>query len=172
MDRMNWNFKAANRSARLAERFSKRIPASVNLEISAAAAEAVAGVVALSAAVQLSGLADRIGMAQSTQVVQTKTLDYFFNLRNVHQVAFQPIVELSTGELYEYECLFRPNMPMLPQSISAIVQAAIDLVGAGYGALGVLALGPLVCFVLSLALFRGERSRGRRTGSPNTIPAA
>jgi EAL domain-containing protein (putative c-di-GMP-specific phosphodiesterase class I) len=81
---------------------------------------------ALSAAVQLSGLADRIGMAPSTQVVQTKTLDYFFNLRNVHQVAFQPIVELSTGNLYEYETLFRPNMPMLPQSISAIVHAAID----------------------------------------------
>ena len=77
-------------------------------------------------AVQLSGLADRIGMAPSTQAIQTKTLDYFFNLRNVHQVAFQPIVELSTGELYEYECLFRPNMPMLPQSITAIVHAAID----------------------------------------------
>jgi EAL domain-containing protein (putative c-di-GMP-specific phosphodiesterase class I) len=81
---------------------------------------------ALSAAVQLSGLADRIGMAQSTAAVQTKTLDYFFNLRNVHQVAFQPIVELATGEIHEYECLFRPNMPMLPQSISAIVHAAID----------------------------------------------
>ena len=37
--------------------------------------------VAMSAAVQLSGLADRIGMAQSTQVVQTKMLDYFFSLR-------------------------------------------------------------------------------------------
>ena len=37
---------------------------------------------ALSAAVQPSGLADRIGMAQTTQVVQTKTLDYFFSLRN------------------------------------------------------------------------------------------
>ena len=83
-------------------------------------------IAALSEAVLLSGLADRIGMAQSTQVVQTKTLDYFFNLRNVHQVAFQPIVELATGELYEYECLFRPNMPMLPQSISSIVHAAID----------------------------------------------
>lgn len=81
---------------------------------------------AMSAAVQLSGLADRIGMAPSTQVVQTKTLDYFFNLRNVHQVAFQPIVELASGSLYEYETLFRPNMPMLPQSISAIVHAAID----------------------------------------------
>jgi EAL domain-containing protein (putative c-di-GMP-specific phosphodiesterase class I) len=83
-------------------------------------------VVALSAAVQLSGLADRIGMAQSTQVVQTKTLDYFFNLRNKHAVQFQPIVELATGQLHEYECLFRPEMPMLPQSISSIVQAAID----------------------------------------------
>lgn len=82
--------------------------------------------VAMSVAVQQSGLADRIGMAQSTQVVQTKTLDYFFSLRSLHEVAFQPIVELATGELAEYECLYRPNMPMLPQSISAIVQAAID----------------------------------------------
>jgi EAL domain-containing protein (putative c-di-GMP-specific phosphodiesterase class I) len=81
---------------------------------------------ALAAAVQVSGLADRIGMAQSTQIVQTKTLDYFFNLRNRHAVQFQPIVALATGELHEYEALFRPEMPMLPQSISAIVQAAID----------------------------------------------
>jgi EAL domain-containing protein (putative c-di-GMP-specific phosphodiesterase class I) len=83
-------------------------------------------VVALSAAVQLSGLAERIGMAQTTQVVQTKMLDYFFSLKNKHDVFFQPIVALRTGELYEYECLFRPVMPMLPQSISAIVRAAID----------------------------------------------
>ena len=81
---------------------------------------------ALSSAVQQSGLADRIGMAQTTQVVQTKTLDYFFSLRTLHKVAFQPIVDLATGELHEYECLFRPEMPMLPQSIGAIVQAAID----------------------------------------------
>ena len=81
---------------------------------------------ALSAAVQMSGLADRIGMAQTTQVIQTKTLDYFFSLRTLHTVAFQPIVELASGELHEYECLFRPNMPMLPQSIGSIVQAAID----------------------------------------------
>ena len=81
---------------------------------------------ALSEAVQVSGLADRIGMAQTTQVVQTKTLDYFFSLRTLHGVAFQPIVELSTGALHEYECLFRPSMPMLPQSIGSIVQAAID----------------------------------------------
>jgi len=82
--------------------------------------------VAMSAAVQLSGLADRIGMAQSTQVVQTKMLDYFFSLRKLHTFAFQPIVTLSTGELYEYECLFRPQMPMLPQSVSSVVQAAIN----------------------------------------------
>jgi EAL domain-containing protein (putative c-di-GMP-specific phosphodiesterase class I) len=81
---------------------------------------------ALSSAVQMSGLADRIGMAQTTQVIQTKTLDYFFSLRTLHTVAFQPIVDLASGELLEYECLFRPNMPMLPQSITSIVQAAID----------------------------------------------
>jgi EAL domain-containing protein (putative c-di-GMP-specific phosphodiesterase class I) len=82
--------------------------------------------VAMSAAVQLSGLAERIGMAQSTQVVQTKMLDYFFSLRKLHGMAFQPIVTLATGELHEYECLFRPEMPMLPQSISSVVQAAIN----------------------------------------------
>jgi EAL domain-containing protein (putative c-di-GMP-specific phosphodiesterase class I) len=81
---------------------------------------------ALSAAVQSSGLAERIGMAQTTQVIQTKTLDYFLSLRKLHAVAYQPIVELAGGTLYEYECLFRPNMPMLPQSIASIVQAAID----------------------------------------------
>ena len=80
----------------------------------------------MSAAVQLSGLADRIGMAQSTQVVQTKMLDYFFSLRKLHTFAYQPIVTLATGELYEYECLFRPQMPMLQQSISSVVQAAIN----------------------------------------------
>ena len=54
-------------------------------------------IAAMAEAVQQSGLADRIGMSQSSQVVQMKTLDYFFSLRNVHQVAFQPIVELATG---------------------------------------------------------------------------
>jgi EAL domain-containing protein (putative c-di-GMP-specific phosphodiesterase class I) len=82
--------------------------------------------VAMSAAVQLSGLADRIGMAQSTQVVQTKMLDYFFSVRTLHTIAFQPITKLATGELYEYECLFRPQMPMLAQSITSVVQAAIN----------------------------------------------
>lgn len=82
--------------------------------------------VAMSAAVQLSGLADRIGMAQSTQAVQAKMLDYFFSLRKLHGVAFQPIVELPSGLLYEYECLSRPVMPMLPQSITSVVMAAIN----------------------------------------------
>jgi EAL domain-containing protein (putative c-di-GMP-specific phosphodiesterase class I) len=82
-------------------------------------------VVALASAVQASGLADRIGMAQSTHAIQTKTLDYFFSLRNNHQVHFQPIVELASGHLHEFECLFRPVMPMLPQTVSTIVQAAI-----------------------------------------------
>jgi EAL domain-containing protein (putative c-di-GMP-specific phosphodiesterase class I) len=94
--------------------------------VDAALPEADRYLTAMSAAVQSSGLAERIGMSQTTQVIQTKTLDYFFSLRKLHAVAFQPIVELATGELHEYECLFRPNMPMLPQSISSIVQAAID----------------------------------------------
>ena len=81
--------------------------------------------VALSAAVQQSGLAERIGMAQSSQVVQTKLLDYFFALKNVHAIAYQPIVELETGELIEYECLFRPQIPGLQTSITNIVDAAI-----------------------------------------------
>lgn len=82
--------------------------------------------VALASAVRLSGLADRIGMAQSTQGIQTKMLDYFFSLRKLHTVAFQPIVDLTTGRLHEYECLARPEMPMLPQSIGSIVLAAIS----------------------------------------------
>lgn len=83
-------------------------------------------VVAMSAAVQMSGIAERVGMGQTVQVVQTKALDYFFACRNLHGVEYQPIVELSSGRIHEYECLFRPLMPNLPRSISAIVQAAID----------------------------------------------
>jgi EAL domain-containing protein (putative c-di-GMP-specific phosphodiesterase class I) len=82
--------------------------------------------VAFSAAVQQSGIADRIGMAQSTHVAMSKTLDYFFALKSQHEVHLQPIVDLRTWELHEYECLFRPVMPMLPQSITSIVTAAIE----------------------------------------------
>ncbi len=81
---------------------------------------------AFSSAVQMSNIADRIGMAQTTQVAQTKVLDHFFILRTRHGVHFQPIVDLSDGHVHEYECLFRPDMPTLPTSIAAIVQAAID----------------------------------------------
>ncbi len=81
---------------------------------------------ALSAAVQQSGLAERIGMAQSGQMMQSKMLDYFFTLKNVHGLAYQPIVELATGRLVEYECLFRPQMPGLQTSIGTVVQAAVD----------------------------------------------
>jgi EAL domain-containing protein (putative c-di-GMP-specific phosphodiesterase class I) len=83
---------------------------------------------ALSEAIRLSGIADRVAMGPSMQVVQTKTLDLFFATRHSHHVVFQPIVELATGELHEYEALFRPVMPSLPHSITAIVQAAIDTV--------------------------------------------
>ena len=82
--------------------------------------------VALSAAVQQSGLAERIGMAQSSQMMQSKMLDYFFTLKNGHGLAYQPIVELTTGHLVEYECLFRPQMPGLQTSIGSVVQAAVD----------------------------------------------
>jgi EAL domain-containing protein (putative c-di-GMP-specific phosphodiesterase class I) len=81
---------------------------------------------ALSSAVQQSGLAERIGMAQTSQLVQTKMLDYFFTLRNVHALAYQPIVDLRSGDLVEYEVLFRPEMPGLQTSITNVVQAAID----------------------------------------------
>ena len=80
---------------------------------------------ALASAVQLSGLADRIGMDQTPLVAQTKLLDYFFALRSQHAIVFQPIVELSSLEAAEWECLLRPRMPMLPQGAAAIVEAAI-----------------------------------------------
>ncbi len=83
-------------------------------------------IVAFATAVQLSGIADRIGMARSAEVLQTKLLDHFFALRNAHAVAFQPIVDLGSGSVLEYECLFRPHLPTVEASIGAVVQAAID----------------------------------------------
>jgi EAL domain-containing protein (putative c-di-GMP-specific phosphodiesterase class I) len=80
--------------------------------------------VALASAVQVSGIADRVGMGGSIQVAQTKMLDLFFRLR--HGVMFQPIVDLGSGRVHEYECLFRPEMPTLRTSISAMVAAAIN----------------------------------------------
>lgn len=89
-------------------------------------AEAERYVVALAEAVQLSGIADRIGMSQSAQVIQTKMLDLYFALRGSHGVAFQPIVDLANRQAYEYECLFRPAaLATGPVTISAMVDAAI-----------------------------------------------
>ncbi len=80
---------------------------------------------ALTHAVQQSGIADRIGMDQSPLIAAGKLLDYFFTLRSRHRVVFQPLVDLRTLRTAEWECLFRPEMPMLPQSITGIVEAAI-----------------------------------------------
>ncbi len=80
--------------------------------------------VAHATAVQQSGIAERVGMGRSVAVAQTKLLDLFFRLN--HRVAFQPIVAIATGEVHEYECLFRPEMPTLPVSISGMVEAAIS----------------------------------------------
>jgi EAL domain-containing protein (putative c-di-GMP-specific phosphodiesterase class I) len=94
------------------------------VHVDASIPEADRYLVALASAVQQSGIADRIGMGQSVAVAQTKMLDLFFRLS--HRVAFQPIVELATGEVHEYECLFRPEMPTLQTSISTMVDAAIS----------------------------------------------
>jgi EAL domain-containing protein (putative c-di-GMP-specific phosphodiesterase class I) len=82
-------------------------------------------VVALAQAVQISGLGDRIGMDESPEIAKRKVLDYFFTLRQNHSVEFQPIVDLRTMRAHEWECLFRPNMPMLPHSIGSMVDAAL-----------------------------------------------
>ena len=82
-------------------------------------------VVALSQAVHVSGLGDRIGIDETPEIAKRKVLDYFFALKENHHVEFQPIVDLRTMQALEWECLFRPHMPMLPQTISAIVDAAL-----------------------------------------------
>jgi EAL domain-containing protein (putative c-di-GMP-specific phosphodiesterase class I) len=82
-------------------------------------------VVALGQAVQVAGLGEGIGLVEAPEVAKRKVLDYFFALRDHHHVEFQPIVDLRTLQAHEWECLFRPQMPMLPQTISAIVDAAL-----------------------------------------------
>jgi EAL domain-containing protein (putative c-di-GMP-specific phosphodiesterase class I) len=100
-------------------------PAYGLVAIDAALPERDRYLIALSQAVQQSGIAERIGMGQSVQVVQTKLLDYFFSLRD-HGINFQPIVDLASGLVAEYEVLSRPNLPGMTTSIGALVQAAID----------------------------------------------
>lgn len=82
-------------------------------------------VIALGHAVQVSGLGNQIGMDETPEIAMRKVLDYFFALKENHHVEFQPIVDLRTMQAQEWECLFRPHMPMLPQTISAIVDAAL-----------------------------------------------
>ena len=96
-------------------------------------------------------------MAQSSQVVQTKMLDYFFSLRNVHAGRLPADRRArDAASSYEYECLFRPSMPVLPQSISAIVQAAIDTGPVGRARRVHRPADPGA----------GRRARGRRAGRP------
>jgi EAL domain-containing protein (putative c-di-GMP-specific phosphodiesterase class I) len=82
-------------------------------------------VAALGNAVHISGLGDRIGLDETPEIAKSKVLDYFFALKDNHHVEFQPIVDLRTMQASEWECLFRPHMPMLPHTIASIVDAAL-----------------------------------------------
>jgi EAL domain-containing protein (putative c-di-GMP-specific phosphodiesterase class I) len=93
------------------------------VQVDASIAESDRYLVALAAAVQQSGIAERVGMGQSVEVAHRKMLDLFFHLH--HSVVFQPIVDLQSGEVHEWECLFRPDMPRLPGSIAQLVEMAI-----------------------------------------------
>ena len=94
------------------------------VEVDASLPESEKYLHALTAAVELSGIGNRIGMSQTVHEIQSKLLNLFFAIRT-HEVYFQPIVEIATGELHEYECLFRPKMPRHPASITSVVEAAI-----------------------------------------------
>jgi len=83
-------------------------------------------VAALGRAVQSSGLGNRIVEDETPEAAQRKVLDYFFSLKESHRVEFQPIVDLRTMQAHEWECLFRPHMPMQPHSIGSMVDAALE----------------------------------------------
>jgi EAL domain-containing protein (putative c-di-GMP-specific phosphodiesterase class I) len=83
-------------------------------------------VAALGRAIQSSGLGSRIVEDETPEMAQRKVLDYFFSLKEGHRVEFQPIVDLRTMEAHEWECLFRPHMPLQPHSIGSIVDAALE----------------------------------------------
>lgn len=80
---------------------------------------------ALAAAVQLSGLADRIGMGRTQAVVATKLLDLFFALRANHEIVFQPIVDLATFRTRGHECLLRPASMIPAITVTDVVNAAL-----------------------------------------------
>jgi EAL domain-containing protein (putative c-di-GMP-specific phosphodiesterase class I) len=81
---------------------------------------------ALGRAVQNSGAGHRIVEDETPEMIQRKLLEYFFSLRENHRVEFQPIVDLRTMLAHEWECLFRPHMPLDPHSIGSIVDAALE----------------------------------------------
>jgi EAL domain-containing protein (putative c-di-GMP-specific phosphodiesterase class I) len=81
---------------------------------------------ALGRAVQNSGAGHRMVEDETPEMVQRKLLEYFFSLRENHRVEFQPIVDLRTMLAHEWECLFRPHMPLDPHPIGSIVDAALE----------------------------------------------
>ena len=95
------------------------------VDVDMARAPSVRYVAALGQAVQLAGTESGLGLEESPEMAKRRVLDYFFAVRADHHVEFQPIVDLRTMQAHEWECLFRPQMPMLPQSISSVVDAAV-----------------------------------------------
>jgi len=79
-------------------------------------------VAALGRAVQ--GLGDRIGLGEPPEIASRKLLNSFFSTPG-HHVEFQPVVDLATFRATEWECLFRLSSTMGPQTISAVVNAAL-----------------------------------------------
>ena len=125
-------------------------------------------VTALGRAVQNSGAGNRIIEDETPEMLQRKLLEYFFSLKESHRVEFQPIVDLRSMQAHEWECLFRPHMPLDPHSIGAIVDAALE------------AKRPVDfdAFVVESTLTRiGEISRAQQLGprarfSINLLPAS
>jgi EAL domain-containing protein (putative c-di-GMP-specific phosphodiesterase class I) len=81
---------------------------------------------ALGRAVQNSGVGNKMVEDETPEMAMRKVLDYFFSLKEGHRVEFQPIVDLRTMQAHEWECLFRPHMPLNPHSIGSIVDAALE----------------------------------------------
>jgi EAL domain-containing protein (putative c-di-GMP-specific phosphodiesterase class I) len=79
---------------------------------------------ALGQAVHASGLEHGLG-EETPEMAKRRLLDYFFAVKGEHRVEFQPIVDLRTMRAHEWECLFRPQMPLHQHSIAAIVDAAV-----------------------------------------------
>lgn len=129
---------------------------------------AVRYVSALGQAVQLAGVEGGLGMEESPELAKRKVLDYFFAVRADHHVEFQPIVDLRTMEAHEWECLFRPQMPMLPQSIGSVVDAAV--VGKRPVDFDVFVVDAILARIAEVT--PGTAPRRRMTFSINLLPAS